>query len=176
MALTVLIGGARSGKSSLAVEIGRRHDGDVTFIATAEAFDDDMRARIDAHRADRPGWATIEAPIELGSAVRDAPPDSLVIVDCVTVWMGNLFARGLGPARRKAACIDLMTSVVPRDAPTVVVTNEVGLGVHPESALGREYRDELGRLNQGLVDIADRSLMLVAGRAVPLADPWEHLS
>ncbi|MGD9995287.1 MAG: bifunctional adenosylcobinamide kinase/adenosylcobinamide-phosphate guanylyltransferase [Ilumatobacteraceae bacterium] len=176
MAVTILLGGARSGKSSLAVEIGRRHDGDVTFIATAEPFDDDMRERIDAHRADRPEWSTVEAPLDLGPAIRAAPDASLVIVDCVTVWMGNLFAHDLGPAQRKAACIDLMTSLVPREGPTVVVTNEVGLGLHPETALGREYRDELGRLNQGLVDIADHALLLVAGRAIPLSDPWEHLS
>jgi adenosyl cobinamide kinase/adenosyl cobinamide phosphate guanylyltransferase len=173
--LTFLIGGARSGKSSLAVEIGRRHDGPVEFVATAEAFDDDMRARIVAHQDQRPNWPTIEAPLELAAAVRAATSDALVIVDCITVWVGNLFVHGLSPAARSAAYDDLGASLSARACSTVVVSNEVGLGLHPDTPIGREYRDELGRLNQQLADLADRSLLLVAGRAFPLSDPWEHL-
>ncbi len=173
--VTFLIGGARSGKSSLAVEIGRRHDGPVEFIATAEAFDDDMRARIVAHQGERPKWPTVEAPMELATAVHAATPNALVIVDCVTVWVGNLFAHGTSPAARSASYGDLSAALSARTGATVVVSNEVGLGLHPETPLGREYRDELGRLNQQLANLAERSLLLVAGRAVPLSDPWEHV-
>lgn len=174
--LTFLVGGARSGKSSLAVELGRRHQGPVVFIATAEAFDDDMRARIEAHRDERPTWPTVEAPLQLAAAVAAAPVDALVIVDCITVWVGNLFVHVTSPPARARSYADLNEAFAARRGPTVVVSNEVGLGLHPETPMGREYRDELGRLNQELAALADRSLLLVAGRAVPLSDPWEHLS
>jgi adenosylcobinamide kinase / adenosylcobinamide-phosphate guanylyltransferase len=175
-ALTFLIGGARSGKSALAVEIGRRHDDDVVFIATAEAFDDDMRARIDAHRDERPPWPTVEAPVELAAAIAAAPADALVIVDCITVWVGNLFVHATSPAARALSYADMNLALADRGGPTVVVSNEVGLGLHPETPLGREYRDELGRLNQQLAQMASCALLLVAGRALPLSDPLEHLT
>ncbi len=89
--VTLLLGGARSGKSSLAVEIGVRHLGPVLMIATAEAFDDDMYRRIAQHRAERPDWPTVEVPVELATALTAANPQALVIVDCLTVWLGNLF-------------------------------------------------------------------------------------
>jgi len=144
--LTFLVGGARSGKSTLAVQMGEHHGGSVHFIATAEAFDDDLRARIERHRAERPvTWTTAEVPVELGAALTAAPREALVIVDCLTV------------------------------GPTVVVSNEVGMGVHPETPMGREYRDELGRVNQMVASAADRSLLLVAGRALRLGKPWELL-
>jgi adenosylcobinamide kinase / adenosylcobinamide-phosphate guanylyltransferase len=174
-AITFLIGGARSGKSALAVEIGRRHDGDVVFIATAEAFDDDMRARIDAHRDARPDWPTVEAPVELAGAIAAAPAHALVIIDCLTVWMGNLFVHVTAPAARARLYTDMNRALSARLGPTVVVSNEVGLGLHPDTPLGREYRDELGRVNQQLATLSDRSLLLVAGRSVVLSDPWEHL-
>jgi adenosyl cobinamide kinase/adenosyl cobinamide phosphate guanylyltransferase len=100
----------------------------------------------------------------------------MVIVDCITVWVGNLFQRVDSPPDRARCYAELLPVVSQRSAPTIVVSNEVGLGLHPETSLGREYRDELGRLNQQLATAARRSLLLVAGRAVPLADPWEHLT
>lgn len=175
-AITFLIGGARSGKSSLAVDIGRRHDGPVVFVATAQPFDDDMRSRIEAHRDDRPGWPTVEAPLDLAAAVHGASPSALMIVDCLTVWVGNLFVH-LPVAELRASAYDAtIAAISARPGPSVVVSNEVGLGLHPDTAMGREYRDELGRLNQRMAGVAERSLLLVAGRAVPLTDPWEHLS
>ena len=94
--VTLLIGGARSGKSALAVEIGRRHDGDVVFVATAEPFDDDMRSRIARHRVDRPDWPVVEAPLDLGEAIAAAPSEALLLVDCLTVWVNNqLHHRGV---------------------------------------------------------------------------------
>ena len=170
-AVTLLIGGARSGKSALAVDIGRRHDGDVVFVATAEPFDDDMRQRIARHRLDRPSWPTIEAPLDLGAAIAALPAESLAIVDCLTVWVGNeLHHRGaVDPTALAAALAE-------RHGPSVVITNEVGLGVHPETDLGRAYRDDLGRVNQAIAATAATTLLLVAGKALRLDDPWGVLT
>lgn len=181
--ITFLIGGARSGKSTLAVQLGERHaaaapgaDGAVVFIATTEPFDDDLRARVAAHRRERPDWPTVEAPVDLADAVAAASADALVIVDCLTVWLGNLLHHVPEAAARTAAIDAFVDALRARTGPTVVVSNEVGLGLHPETPLGREYRDDLGRLNQRVAAVADRALFLVAGRALPLVDPWEVLS
>ena len=173
--LTLLLGGARSGKSSLAVEIGLRHDGPVVFVATAEPFDDDLRARIALHRDERPQWPPIEAPIELVEAISTAAPEALVIVDCLTVWVGNLFHHLPASAERSLRYAALADVLARRRGHTIVVSNEVGLGLHPETPLGREYRDELGRLNQHIAAVADQTLLLVAGRALSLTDPWTLL-
>lgn len=167
----MLIGGARSGKSALAVEIGQRHDGDVVLIATAEPFDDDMRSRIARHRHDRPAWPVIETPLDLGMAIAAAPSEPLLIVDCLTVWVANELHHG-GSIDADAAA----TALIGRRGPSVVITNEVGLGVHPETELGRTYRDELGRVNQAIAAVAARTLLMVAGRALCLGDPWKELT
>lgn len=178
--LTFLVGGARSGKSTLAVQMGEHHGGAVHFIATAEAFDDDLRNRIDRHRAERPAtWTTAEVPVELAAAVAAAPGEALVIVDCLTVWLANLLVHVIDPLRRAKSVDDTVAALRERGragtGPTVVISNEVGMGVHPETPLGREYRDELGRINQLVASVADRSLLLVAGRALRLEKPWELL-
>jgi adenosyl cobinamide kinase/adenosyl cobinamide phosphate guanylyltransferase len=170
--LTLLLGGARSGKSALAVEMGRRHGGPVTFVATSEPLDGDLADRIARHRRDRPGWPTVEEPHDLAGALADPESDVLVIVDCLTVWVSNLMYRGDTDAEIEAHSTDAARAAADRPAPTVVVSNEVGLGVHPETALGLRYRDLLGRVNQHWAAVADRSLFLVAGRALTLADPW----
>lgn len=180
MPLTFLVGGARSGKSTLAVQMGEHNGGPVHFIATAEAFDDDLRERIERHRAERPaGWSTAEVPLELADGIADAPAGSVVIVDCLTVWLGNLFVHASAHSERSAAADALVAALRERavhaTAPTVVVSNEVGMGIHPETTMGREYRDELGRLNQAVAAAADRTLLLVAGRALRLDNPWELL-
>ncbi len=153
------------------MEIGRRHDGDVVFVATAEPFDDDLRDRIERHREERPAWPTIEAPIDLAAAITSVAPDALVIVDCLTVWLGNVLHHGaepsIGPVHRRAR----------RAGPgrSIVISNEVGLGIHPDTELARRYRDVLGRINQAVAAAASTSLLLVAGRATVLRDPWELL-
>jgi adenosyl cobinamide kinase/adenosyl cobinamide phosphate guanylyltransferase len=172
--LTLLIGGVRSGKSSLAVELGRRHEGPVTFIATCEPFDDDLAARVARHRAERPAWPTLEAPLELTGALTEAGA-SMAIVDCLTLWIANLLETGAEDGEILSRSGDAAATAAGRGAPTVVVTNEVGLGVHPETAVGRRYRDLLGTVNQQWARRAERTLWLVAGRAVPLADPWAVL-
>ncbi len=174
--LTLLIGGARSGKSDLAVQMGQRHGNAVTFIATAEALDDDMARRIARHRAERPPWPTIVAPLGVGDALCAAPADHLVIVDCLTLWLANaLLGEWTDDAILAATASDALIAAA-RPAPTVVVTNEVGLGIHPDNELGRRYRDLLGRVNRHWAGAARRSLFLVAGRAVPLHNPWEFLT
>ena len=178
-ALTFLVGGARSGKSTLAVQMGERHDSGVHFIATAEAFDDDLRNRIDRHRAERPpSWTTAEVPVELAVAIGHAPPDAFVIVDCLTVWLANLLVHVIDPQRRAQYGHDMVAALRKRAAttsPIVVVSNEVGLGIHPDTAMGRDYRDELGRLNQLVAAAADTSLLMVAGRAIRLENAWDLL-
>ena len=173
--LLVVTGGARSGKSTFAVEYGVRHSGPVVFVATAPVIDDDMRVRIDRHRAERPAWPTIEETCDIAPIVSSASAGSLVIVDCLTLWVSNLMWRGDTDTEIERAAEALAKSV-PNDATVLVVTNEVGLGVHPETGLGRRYRDVLGRVNQRLVAAADRALFMVAGRALPLSDPWDLVS
>jgi adenosyl cobinamide kinase/adenosyl cobinamide phosphate guanylyltransferase len=171
--LTLLIGGARSGKSTLAVQMAERHGAPVTFLATAEPCDDDLRDRIERHRAERPPhWTTVECPVELADAVGVAPVEHFVVIDCLTVWFGNLFAHHV---ERDAARDALVDALRQRAGHVVVVTNEVGMGIHPDTSMGREYRDELGRLNQMVAAIADTTLLLVAGRAMRLHDPLELL-
>lgn len=178
-ALTFLVGGARSGKSTLAVQMGERHKGGVHFIATAEEFDDDLRERIMRHRAERPPtWSTAEEPVELAAALANAPLAAFVIVDCLTVWLANLFVHVIDPQRRAQYGHDMVAALRARAAttsPVVVVSNEVGLGIHPDTSMGREYRDELGRLNQLVAAAADTSLLMVAGRAIRLENAWDLL-
>jgi adenosyl cobinamide kinase/adenosyl cobinamide phosphate guanylyltransferase len=176
--LTVLLGGARSGKSSLAVDIGTRYDGPVTFIATAPgiatapALDDDMTERIERHVAERPSeWTTIEERTDLVAAL-DAAGQSLAIVDCLTLWTSNMMWEGRSDTEIQSRALETARHAAVRSAPVVVVSNEVGLGVHPETDLGRRYRDVLGRVNQAWVSESTRSLFLVAGRALELRDPF----
>ncbi len=169
--LVVVTGGARSGKSTFAVEFGRRHAGPVVFVATAPALDDDMRLRIARHRAERPDWPTVEEPHDIASTIAAASAGTLLIVDCLTLWVSNLMWRGDTDVEIERAADDLASSV-PSDVTALFVTNEVGLGVHPETELGRRYRDLLGRVNQRVVAAADHALVMVSGRALPLADPW----
>ena len=172
--LTLLLGGARSGKSTLAVQMAVRQQLPVVFVATAEAFDDDMATRIRRHREERPAhWTTIECPVALAEAVDAVPADSFVVVDCLTVWMANLMVHG---ADRTDAAAALLAALARRTAPTVVVSNEVGMGIVPEHQMSREYRDDLGRLNQQVAALAHTTLLMVAGRATRLDDPWTLLT
>lgn len=171
--LTVLLGGARSGKSRLAVELATEHRGGVTYVATSPRIDgdDDLDARIAAHRSERPpAWRTVEEAHDLVGAVA-AGGDDLVIVDCLTLWVSNLMWRGDTDDAIVELADGTATTVARRAAPTIVISNEVGLGVHPATDTGRRYRDLLGRVNQAWAARADRALLLVAGRALPLHEP-----
>lgn len=176
MALTFLVGGARSGKSSLAVKLAGAGDAPVTFIATAEALDDEMAARIARHRSERPkGWETLEAPLELESALEKLADGSIAIVDCLTLWVTNLMGAGLGAdeiAVRSDAALDIAAT---RSGTTIVVSNEVGLGIVPMDASARVFRDVLGTVNATWAGRADRALFMVSGRALELHDAFALL-
>ena len=175
MSLTVILGGARSGKSSFAVDIGTQHDGDVVFVATAPESDGDMAARIDRHRAERPpNWTTIEEEIDLSGALGRAG-DALAIVDCLTLWTSNLMLEGHTDEEIDAIADQAALDAARRASPTIAITNEVGMGIHPDTNLGRRYRDVLGRVNQRFVAAAETSLLLVDGRALELRDPMSIL-
>lgn len=174
--LVVLVGGARSGKSSLAQrlaeEAAARTGAAVTFVATATAGDADMAARIARHQADRPaGWGLVEAPTELAAALAGVDPAATVIVDCLTLWVANLVFADRSDAEIEAETRAVAAALARRSGLSLVVTNEVGLGVHPPTELGRRYQDLLGRVNQLAAAAAGRALLVVAGRALPLADP-----
>ena len=172
MALTLLLGGARSGKSALAARAAGAWAGPVEVVVTAEARDAEMAARIERHRAERPaGWRTVEAPRELEAALRDADPGALVVVDCLTLWVSNLMELGLDDRRVGELARSAAALAAARPAPTVAVSNEVGAGIVPADALSRRYRDLLGQVNAVWAAAADQALLLVAGRAVPLLDP-----
>jgi adenosylcobinamide kinase/adenosylcobinamide-phosphate guanylyltransferase len=159
--LTLVLGGARSGKSAYAESLVSAHPAPWSYIATAQALDDEMRARINAHRARRGGnWRTIEAPHDLPRAILSAPAERPLLVDCLTLWLSNrLLAQADLAADREA----LLAALFSRAAPTVVVTCEVGLSIVPENALARAFRDAAGELHQGVARVSGRVALLVAG-------------
>lgn len=171
-ALTLLTGPVASGKSSLAAQLASVWDGPVEVIVTAEAGDEEMRARIERHRAERPdAWRVVEAPLDLAGALVSARVDAFVIVDCLTLWTSNLMGRGDTGERVLELADAAAALAVARPVPTVVVTNEVGWGIVPVNGLARTYRDVLGRVNAAFAERAARAMLVVAGRIVPLEIP-----
>jgi adenosyl cobinamide kinase/adenosyl cobinamide phosphate guanylyltransferase len=164
--LVFLTGGARSGKSRLAVELASRQTEPVVFLATGEAGDEEMTARIERHRRERPdGWRTVEEPLRLREAVESAR--GCLIVDCLSLWAANaLEAFGAEEAEKQAALA--AGAAAARAGLTLAVTNEVGMGVVPPTPLGRAYRDVLGRVNAVWADAAEDAYLVVAGRALRL--------
>jgi len=169
MGLTFLVGGARSGKSSLAVRLATESGRAVVFVATSEARDDEMAARIESHRAERPPeWSTVEAPLDLAGALAAAPREACVVLDCLTLWTSNALEAGWSDEAVAEAAEAVAGLAATRGAPTVVVSNEVGLGVVPDTPLGRRYRDVHGRVNAIFAGAAERACLVVAGRALEL--------
>jgi adenosyl cobinamide kinase/adenosyl cobinamide phosphate guanylyltransferase len=169
MGLTFLVGGARSGKSSLAVRLATESGQPVVFVATSEARDDEMTARIESHRAERPReWSTVEAPLDLAAALAAAPQDACVVLDCLTLWTSNALEAGWSDEAVADAATAVAGVAAARGAQTVVVSNEVGLGVVPDTPLGRRYRDVHGRVNAIFAAAAERACLVVAGRALEL--------
>jgi adenosylcobinamide kinase / adenosylcobinamide-phosphate guanylyltransferase len=159
--LTLVIGGARSGKSRFAEGLVLASGGAPRYIATAEAWDDEMRARIAQHRADRgAGWTTVEAPLNLAAALGDARQGEVVLVDCATLWLTNHM---LADHDLDHECGALIAAALVCPAPVVIVSNEVGQGIVPDNALARRFRDAQGRLNQQLAAKADRVIVVIAG-------------
>lgn len=163
MSLTLLLGGARAGKSALALRRAAATGRSVVFIATAQAGDAEMAERIVRHREERdPRWMTVEEPGDLGGALRAAPAEACVIVDCLTLWVANQLDRDDEEiARRGLEAAELAAG---RAGPTIAVSNEVGMGVVPASAVGRRYRDLLGRVNAVWAARAEAAALVVAGR------------
>jgi adenosylcobinamide kinase/adenosylcobinamide-phosphate guanylyltransferase len=189
--LILILGGARSGKSAFADRLAASSRRSVAFIATATAGDDEMRERIARHRASRPkGWYTLEEPLDLARAVRQASElADVLLLDCVTLWLGNMLLQEPGQhdkdgegedefnttgrffderaVKESAALLAVVKSLGPNKT-LIVVTNEVGLGIVPANPLGRLYRDTLGYVNQRLAQAADRVYLMVAGMAVDI--------
>jgi adenosylcobinamide kinase / adenosylcobinamide-phosphate guanylyltransferase len=173
-ALSLVIGGARSGKSTFGERLVTATARPRRYIATAEAWDDEMRDRIARHRADRgPAWTTVEAPLALAPALAAAQPGEAVLVDCATLWLTNhLLADHDLDAETTALCAALATC----RAPVVIVTNEVGWGIVPENALSRAFRDAQGRLNQRLAAEAGLVITVIAGLPLVLKGALEGFS
>jgi adenosylcobinamide kinase/adenosylcobinamide-phosphate guanylyltransferase len=183
VALTLILGGARSGKSDFALQLARASGRPVMFVATMEAGDDELRARVARHRAERPAaWRTIEAPIALEEALSSQTDvASLVIIDCLTLWVSNLLmaalpdADSIAPDVVQAAIVDIVRRVekltawcAAFDGDVVIVSNEVGSGVVPAYVLGRVFRDALGAANRDVAARADGVYHVVAGLAIDL--------
>jgi adenosyl cobinamide kinase/adenosyl cobinamide phosphate guanylyltransferase len=177
MSVTLLLGGARSGKSSFAVRYAEQHGGRVVYLATAPPLDDDMERRIARHREERPGgWETIEEPIDLiGAFDRVGDETDVLIIDCLTLWTSNLMWHGRSDDAITDAAEEAANRCRSRAGQAIVISNEVGLGVHPDTPLGRRYRDVLGLVNQRWADVADDVLLMVAGRALRLHSPADLL-
>ncbi|MDD7908449.1 bifunctional adenosylcobinamide kinase/adenosylcobinamide-phosphate guanylyltransferase [Pseudovibrio exalbescens] len=163
----LVTGGARSGKSSYAESLIERSGLSKVYIATGQAFDAEMRQRIERHQRDRgDGWTTIEEPIALSDVLlREARPDRAVLVDCLTLWLSNLM---LEDRDTSDAAAQLGASLGFLRGPVVFVTNEVGQGIVPENPLARRFRDEAGRLNQHMASLCDRVVLVAAGQPVQI--------
>ena len=162
---TLVLGGARSGKSRFAEGLAQGFEGQKTYIATAEPFDEEMRQRIARHRQERAahGWTTLEAPLDPAAALRQAA--GFVLLDCVTVWLGNLMHHGRGIG---GAVDGLLAALGETQSRVVLVTNEVGLSIVPENAMARRFRDEQGIANQKLSAAVDEVFFVAAGLSLRL--------
>lgn len=159
--LTFIIGGARSGKSRHAEELLTTLPRPWTYIATAEAYDDEMRERIALHRSRRrDSWLTVDAPLDLVGAIAAVPDDQPVLIDCLTLWLTNHM---LAEHDLEAESKQLAEVLAYPRGPWFVVSNEVGQGIVPDNALARRFRDEAGRLNQKIAAVAETVLLMVAG-------------
>ncbi|RSV43162.1 bifunctional adenosylcobinamide kinase/adenosylcobinamide-phosphate guanylyltransferase [Sphingomonas sp. ABOLE] len=157
-----VLGGARSGKSRYAQARAESLAGDLLYLATAQAFDAEMEERIARHRADRgPRWSTLDVPLDLPAAIlANAAPGRVLLVDCLTLWTSNLmFAERDLDAETEA----LATAVTQAAGPVILVANEVGLGIVPDNALARRFRDAAGRINQAIAATADEVQFIAAG-------------
>lgn len=167
MANTLILGGARSGKSRRALSLAESTCARRVFLATAEALDDEMAARIARHKTERgDGWKTVEAPLDIVKALEAAAsPDVVCVVDCLTLWLSNLMhhARDVNVETDR-----LCAALSKRSGAIVLVSNEVGLGLVPETELGRAFRDAQGRLNQAVAQVCDTVEFVAAGYPLTL--------
>ena len=164
--LTLVLGGARSGKSRHAERLVMAAPSPWIYVATAQAFDDEMTARIAEHRSRRAeGWHTVEAPLDLAGVIAAHADSGPVLIDCLTLWLSNVMLDGRDV---ETACDTLVDVLANATGPIVVVSNEVGLGIVPDNALARRFRDAQGRLNQEIAAGADRVVLMTAGLPLTL--------
>jgi adenosylcobinamide kinase / adenosylcobinamide-phosphate guanylyltransferase len=163
----LILGGARSGKSAYALRLGETFGPERLYLATAEAGDEEMTARIARHRADRGrGWTTLEEPLEIARALgAEARPGRVVVVDCLTLWLSNVLLAGRDPGQAVAGLIQAIGALA---GPAILVSNEVGLGIVPEHRLGREFRDWQGRTNREVAEACDAAVFIAAGLPLQL--------
>lgn len=165
-----VLGGARSGKTGVALARAEASGLTPVMVATAQAHDQEMVARIAAHQAERgPHWGLVEETLDLAGVIgREAGPERILVVDCLTLWLSNtLFAE-----RDVEVEIERLTAAVAATSgPIVLVSNEVGLGIVPENALARRFRDLQGRLNRRIAAVADRVTLVVAGLELTIREP-----
>ena len=154
--VTLVTGGARSGKSALAERLALRRGGPAIYVATAAAGDPEMAERIAQHQARRgESWKLIEAPRDLAGALRHSDGQGVRLVDCLTLWLSNMMG--------SAPVDELVTTLRQQSCPVVIVTNELGQGIVPANALARRFRDDHGRMNQAIAAIADEVWLAVSG-------------
>ena len=160
--ITLVLGGARSGKSAHAERLAADASTQRVYIATAQAFDDEMATRIAHHKSRRDSsWRTVEAPLGLSDAIAaETAPDRVVLVDCLTLWLSNLLLADRDIEEESDALIAALENAT---GPLILVSNEVGLGIVPDNALARAFRDHAGRLNQRVAEAADKVVFLAAG-------------
>ncbi|MFY0661939.1 MAG: bifunctional adenosylcobinamide kinase/adenosylcobinamide-phosphate guanylyltransferase [Shimia sp.] len=159
--LSLILGGASSGKSAFAESLVMAAPQPRIYIATAQTFDDEMRQKVQKHLVQRgPDWRTIEAPLNTADTLRDLPADAIVLLDCATMWLSNHMLAETNLAAEQAKLRDALNAC---PAHVVVVSNEVGLDVVPENALARRFRDAQGALNQAIAKQAELAVLVVAG-------------
>ncbi|MBB3021668.1 adenosylcobinamide kinase/adenosylcobinamide-phosphate guanylyltransferase [Microvirga lupini] len=158
----LVLGGARSGKSRTALQLAEQTSSQRIYIATAQAFDDEMRERIALHRLERDrSWQTVDAPLELVQAIQtQTNPEKAVLVDCLTLWLSNVVLAERDPSREAD---ELIRATREAQGPLILVSNEVGQGIVPSTPLGRSFRDEQGRLNQKMAEACDAVIFVAAG-------------
>jgi adenosylcobinamide kinase / adenosylcobinamide-phosphate guanylyltransferase len=166
----LVLGGARSGKSAYAQRLAEAYGSNRLYLATAAAGDEEMAARIARHQADRgEGWATIEEPLEIATALRThARASRVVVVDCLTLWLSNLMFAGRDPG---SASTDLAGAIRSLAGPAILVSNEVGMGLVPDNKLGREFRDWQGWVNREIGAACEAVIFVAAGLPLQLKPP-----
>lgn len=159
--LTLVLGGARSGKSAFSEQLAMRSGLRKTYVATAQAFDDEMAKRIRDHQVSRgDGWHTIEAPLDLATTLEKVQANDIVLIDCLTLWLSNLMLQNLDIETETAAFLSVLESA---KTPVICVSNEVGMGLVPDNAMGRAFRDAQGVLNRQVAAQADLAVFVAAG-------------
>ena len=164
--VTLILGGARSGKSRLSQQLGESVPGKRLFVATAQPLDDEMKQRIEGHRIARgKNWKTVEEPIEISKVIlENGKGYGLILIDCLTVWISNLLERFEGNGEMVLEEVRrLEGSIGESDVRFIIVSNEVGMGIVPDNKLARQFRDLLGTINQRMAGLSDRVILMVSG-------------